>query len=377
MSEINEAPMGSQAQAKAFLKSLKEDGPAPVSLEDAAPQDVDDATPFDEAPPQEKPVEEKKGPGRPKKNAEPEMQKSQAPVTENKNGKNEDIDDQSYSLMQEYEGIDQEDNKKGVNGKAEEKQSPKAAPTQKESEYDVMISDPLVKAIVEWRKAGGSNPKEFVDQLGLNSQPLTMRDHFEQDAISLGLEGDDLEEAVEEAMSNYESLPIIERRKKELEYKSKESQSMEERLKSFTVGQGEHQESIKKIQDEASSTLLKSVGDLKGTKFKGMLIDEPMAQTIEKDAPMFTPAIFDEQGNLVGYDVERGITAAIAVNYLPKLLRETYMLGKTAAGTQFAKERHRPNADPNGGSASAAIGKEEALDSALTNFAKKFSGSRS
>jgi hypothetical protein len=381
MTEMNDAPMGSQAQAKAFLASLKADGPPPAQPQDApapeAPQE--ETTPYDQEIKQE-PVaqeKEKRGPGRPRKEVTEQRDTPAMEAKEQPSAKDEGLDDYQKSLIDEYEDAPDAPKK---TAKGSEKQFEKEEvynPTEKEMEYDNLMKDPLMKAVLEWRKNGGNNPKDFVSQLGLNEQPKTMREHFEADAAALGLEGDELEEAVEEAMSNYESLPIIERRKKELEYKNRDSQSIEERLKSFTVEQGEHAEKMYKIQDEATRSLEQSVSELANNKFKGMLIDEPMAKVIERDAPMYSPAIFDEQGNLKGYDIERGITAAIAVNYLPKLLRETYMLGKTAAATQYAKERHRPNADPSAGSASVAYGRDEALDKALSTFANKFSGKRS
>lgn len=386
MTEINDAPMGSQAQAKAFLASLKADGPPPQAEQQTPAPEAsnEEATPYDaeiQDTPAPAPAEkERRGPGRPKKESTeqrstPAMEAKETPKA--KEVSNDQLDDYQKSLIDEYEDEPTVAKKATKEAKEEDVQQEVYNPTDKELEYDSIVQDPLIKAVLEWRKNGGNNPKEFVKQLGLDEQPKSMREHFEADAMALGLEGDELEEAIEEAMSNYESLPIIERRKKELEYKSRDSQSIEERLKTFAVDQSAYSEKMVKIQDDATQALEQSVSDLKGNKFKGMLIDEPMAKVIERDAPMYSPAIFDEQGNLKGYDIERGITAAIAVNYLPKLLRETYMLGKTAAATQYAKERHRPNADPSAGNASVALGRDEALEGALNKFAAKFSGNRS
>lgn len=374
MSEVDELPMGSQAQAKAFLQTLKND-PPPAVEDKAEPTPTDDDAPdfIEKEAPQpaaEKPAEEKRGPGRPKK----EKPAEEKPKAE-KPADAPQIDEYQQSLINEYEEtLAPKDEGKSKDEKKEEKPV-EIKPTQKELEYDSLLEDNFVKAVVEWRKNGGNNPKEFFDSLGFNEKPKTMREYFQADAMALGLEGEELEEAVDEAMDNFESLPMIERRRKELEYKNKDSQSVNERLQTFMAQQGKNAEIVTNIQNKATEDLSKSISELSGKKFKGLLIDEPMAKTIERDAPMFSPAIVDEQGNLKGYDIERGVRAAIFVNYGDKLLKETFMLGKVSASTQYAKERHRPNPDPNGGNAFAASGANEALDTALGKFAKKFGGS--
>lgn len=374
MTEIAKESHGSKTHLDAILKNYAPQEPAPA-VEEKKPEAVlEEKSPLEPEPKVEVKAEEKK-PKAEKKEKKAEV-KAEAKV-ENKGGDGEEeLTQEQKDLIELYEGKVEEKKPESKEAKAEEKKPEakevKVAPSEKELEYENLTKDPFVNAVIEWRKAGGKNPKDFIEKAGLVMPTKDIENYIREEAAQLGFEGEDMEEAVEQAIETYNSLPKIDQKKKLLEYQNKDQSTLDERLKSFVVEQGSTRELMDKVNNQANEQLLKVTAELKGQKFAGALIDEPMVQKIEQFTPMFSPPIYDEKGNLTGYDLDFGLE--VAKNYVmgAAARKEAYMLGLTKGQQQFAKERHRPNADPIGGGAQAAKGEDEALDTALVAFANKF-----
>lgn len=247
----------------------------------------------------------------------------------------------------------------------EQKVKTDIALAEKAKQYDEALKDPLIEAVLNWRKSGGTNPKELIQSLGIQTQNKSIEDYFKEEASALGFEGDELAEAVEERLGEYESKSKIERRKILNEYQNKDNQITDEKIKSFSGKVSETVTKVAALQESATEKLQSEVKNLVGKKFKGtLLIDEPMANDLTQMAARFSTPITDETGNIVGYDVETGVLAATLVKHHKKMLSEAYALGKAEAEDEFASSRHRPNPEGAGTGASAIPNSDDAFKSA-------------
>jgi len=309
---------------------------------------------------------EKKTVGRPKKKVEEPLVEEVEVAAEEKEV---EITAEMQALIDEY------GSEEAAEAAVEAEKDELSPELKQEYEYlKEVVSDPFVSSYLEWKKAGGSNPKDFIKELGITGVERGIEDYVRVEAISLGLEGDDLEEAIASEIDRYNDLSVIQQRKRLKEYKDADVSSLDEKIKSFSGEQSAKAKQMQIVQQSASEQLTQEVEKLKGKTYKGLLIDEPMAKQIQKDAPLFSTAILDEKGALVRFDVEKGIRAAIYLNYEKKILKETYNLGRTAAAKEFALKRHRPNADTLSASNTAAPTADEELAVATKALFKKSGG---
>lgn len=379
MTKIAEQPVGSKTQLTSFLDQYAPKEEPPVAEVKKEEPVVEEKSPLEpqakaEAKPEVKAEEKKEKPSKKEAKAEKKEEPKVEVKAEGGDGE-EELTQEQKDLIELYEGKGEEKKtevKSEEKPKIEEKKVEKPKPSEKELEYESLTKDPFVNAVIEWRKAGGKNPKDFIEKAGLVMPTKTIEDYVREEAVALGFDGDDMLDAVEQAIENFENLSKIDQKKKLLEYQNKDQGALDERLKSFIIEQGSAQALTEKVNNEANEKLQKVTAELKGQKFAGALIDEPMVQKIEQFTPMFSPPIYDENGNLTGYDLDFGLD--VAKNYVmgAKARQEAYMLGLTKGQQQFAKERHRANADPIGGGAQVAKGADEELDTAIVAFTNKF-----
>lgn len=131
-----------------------------------------------------------------------------------------------------------------------------------ESQLNSILSDPLVKTYSEYlQSTDAPNPSEFLSRVGaavndpyanVHGEEL-VKTYYSAKAKSLGLEGEDLEEAVEEELINYSSSGRLRRKEMEAEAKKflsgdKKSNSLEELEKEF------EQSRIKQTEDQVRYT---------------------------------------------------------------------------------------------------------------------------
>lgn len=305
-----------------------------------------------------------------KKSKEVKMEEKKEVKMEVLKPEDDELGDYEKGLIAEYEG--EIEDKVGSDDEKKVKEPHK--PTEKELAYDELISDSFMSSYLEWKKSGGQNPKDFIKELGITSKDKTIEDYIRDEAKVQGFSDDELEDIIKDELDEFNTLSELNKRKKLNSYKEHDKGQFDEKIKSFSNSQKEKLDNMERVKNASVEKLKAEVGKLNGAKFKGMLIDEPMAEQIMKDAPIYSPPIFDDNGAVSHYDVEKGILSAIAINYLPKLLKETYNLGRTAEAKKYVKERHRPNADSVTSPAMSATSPDEELSVALKGLSKKMGG---
>lgn len=214
----------------------------------------------------------------------------------------------------------------------------------KVQEYESVLNDDFIKAAIEFRKSGGVDPSELSKHLGIvDPSKVTIQDFYTEEATSQGLKGEELTQAVEEAIESYSALPKLTQAKILNEFKNTLKSKTEEKLKSFsTANQGYRQEQ-EKIQKTFLADLDKEVSAKVGKKWKGLLIDEKMSKEIKQAAPNYAVQKFDDSGNFIGYDAEHGVEMAIYAKFGKKLLKAQYDLAKVSAYDELIEERNRPS----------------------------------
>lgn len=285
----------------------------------------------------------------------------------------EELDEEAKGLVSIYE---QEDPTPSKTAPAEEKEKkekdPKnTPPSQEKLELERLKSDPFFKAVMEWRANGGNNPKELIDQLGLSAKEKTIEQYFREDAEAAGLTGDKLEAAVASELEDFEDLNDFRKAKILKEYQKSDSQKLDAKFEQYVANKSKEKESVMRIQTEATKSLKKKVLEQTGKKFLGLLIEEPMVEQILQDAPAESNEIYDEEGNLIGYDVDAGIEKAIWKNFGKRIAKTAYNLGRTAEAKKFAQARNRPNPDSNAGEVPKSVSTEEEETLQLSNLFKQ------
>lgn len=210
-------------------------------------------------------------------------------------------------------------------------------------EYEDSFNDEYVKAIVEFRKSGGTDLNELNAKLGIvDTNKVTIEDFYKAKAESQGLKGEDLIEAVEEAIEKYRTLPKIDQAEILNNFKDNLKKNTEEKLKSFSVNAQMQRSTQEKLQTSAMTEMKTQVGELVGKKWRGLLIDEKMSKEILQSAPDYSLPIV-ENGKVVGYDTKHGVEMAIYAKFNKKLLKAQYDLAKSSAYDKLIEERNRPS----------------------------------
>ncbi len=185
----------------------------------------------------------------------------------------------------------------------------------KVQDYESVLNDDYVKALVEFRKTGGTDLTEFSRQLGIvDVNKLTIEDFYAQKAADQGLKDDVLTEAVSEAVERYNALPKLDQAEILNNFKNNVRGKTEEKLKSFSSSSQAQRQKDEAVKQTFFADLDKEVSVKVGKKFRGLLIDEKMSKEIKQAAPNYSIPKFDKDGNFVGYDAEHGVEMAI---YLP------------------------------------------------------------
>lgn len=214
----------------------------------------------------------------------------------------------------------------------------------KVQEYESVLNDDLIKAVVEYRKSGGSDLNELNDKLGIvDANKLTIEDFYSQKATEQGLKGDELKEAVDEAVDRYNALPKLDQAEILNTFKNTLKSKTEEKLKSFSVQSQRNRQEQERIESSAYADIKNQVNELVGKKWRGLLIDEKMSKEILEVAHLYALPIPDGNGRIVGYDTKLGVRLAILDKYEKKLMKTQYDLAKVSAYDEVINERNRPS----------------------------------
>ncbi len=288
----------------------------------------------------------KKQPKKTKK-AENEEKKEETPVVkeENKEG-DDDLSDADKAFIAEMEADTPagETTTTTTATDKKEKTEEKRTPTEKEVAYDRAVSNPFIKAALTFFENGGNNPKDLIKELGLMETPKTIEDYIRQEAIDAGISGEALDKAIAEEMDEYETLTSVQKAKALKRYQETDKQLLDKKFENYIVDKSKEREVIQKIQTEATSRLQEIVKDKVGQKIAGELIDEPMAQEILNRAALTAIPIYDDKGNLAGYDdLENSVEDAIFTLFRKRIRKYDYQLGFKQGAKKHLSERHRPS----------------------------------
>lgn len=256
----------------------------------------------------------------------------------------------------------------------------------KVTDYEKILSDPLVSAFAEFIKSGNTDVNEFAKQVGAFSVgEMDIESMYRTRAQEMGFEGEELEDAVMEQLDKFNSMTRLERKDEENKLRSTYKSQSAERLKSFTEKIANErvaeQERVLKVVETAESELDDVLNKMNGQRWKSLVIDESMIKTIRDTIPALAPIMgkFDDNQKLVGFDVKEGIEMAIWKLYGKQLLKSTFDIGRTSGFEEAMKDRIRPTATPGGSTAPAYPSKtsEESISDARKSAAQRASGKRS
>lgn len=310
----------------------KEEEPVIEKKEDDIPAELED-----------KPKKESKK----SKKAEEKKEVEKTPEVKEENKVDDDLSDADRAFIAEMEA----DEPKGETattttptGEKKETKEEKRTPTEKEVAYDRAVSNPFIKAALTFFENGGNNPKDLIKELGLMETPKTIEDYIRQEALDNGLSGDALDKAIAEEMDDYESLTGLQKAKALKKYQETDKQILDKKFENYIVDKSKEVEVIQKIQTEATATLQEIVKDKVGTKIADVLIDEPMAKEILNRAALTAIPIYDDKGNLVGYDdLENSVEDAMFTLFRKRIRKYDYQLGFKQGAKKHLSERHRPS----------------------------------
>jgi len=250
----------------------------------------------------------------------------------------------------------------------------------KATQYEEKLKHPMVEAMTAFIEAGGEDFTDFAKQIGiLDTANLSVEEMYRMEAKALGFEGEELEEAVQESLSDFEGLTKIQKKQKEVELRDKHKPKTSEKLTAFTKKITEERQKLIEQDNQASA---KAVADLEKVtssmidkQYKGLLLTKEMIDRVKDVVPTLAPMIQmrDAQGNLTGYDVKRGVNLAILELYEKQLLKSTYNLGRVAAAEEFWSERNRvtPNNTQVAGPQTPGVTKEENVKTAQKSAAQR------
>lgn len=211
-------------------------------------------------------------------------------------------------------------------------------------EYEGLLNDDYVKAMVEFRKSGGTDLNELNRQLGIvDPSKYSIEDFYKEEASRLGFKGEELDEAVSESVDKYNGLSKIEQKQILQNFQNSVKNKAEEKIKSFSAQNQAQRQEVEKIEKIAIADINKEVQDKIGKKWKGLLIDEKMGKEIANDSPKYLMPQIDDKGRLIAFDAKNAVRLAILDKFEKKLLKASYELGALTKYDELIQERNRPN----------------------------------
>lgn len=323
--------METLVQGLSVDEEKKEEEPAVEKKDDDVPAELEEKT--------------KKETKKAKKEAE-EAKKKEEPAKKEEVKVDDDLSDADRAFIAEMEAEEPKADATTTTALGEKKETKeeKRTPTEKEVAYDKMISNPFVKAAITFFENGGNNPKDLIKELGLMETPKTIEDYIRQEAIEAGISGEALENAIAEEMDEYDTLTSVQKAKALKKYQETDRQLQDKKYESYILDRNKETEVIQKIQTEATSRLQEIVKDKVGQKIADVLIDEPMAKEILNRAALTAIPIYDDKGNLVGYDdLENSVEDAVFTLFRKRIRKYDYQLGFKQGAKKHLSERHRPS----------------------------------
>lgn len=246
------------------------------------------------------------------------------------------------------------------------------AELEKAKEYDTITSIPAVKALTEFFKSGKTDLNEFIKEAGIeNVDKKSSVEIFEQSLKDAGYAEDVIASEVEE----FKDLSVVKQDMHVKPIREQMKKAQEEKLRNFTAGVPQvdtaEVQRFETVKQTTLTNLNKSVNDLKGKKYDGVLeITEEMIPHIIEEAKQYSKPVF-EDGKVVGYDLKTGIKAAINTLYDKQIKKALITQTQTEAFMEWYRKRTRPDTNENSTQA-PAVG--DGVKEAMTEFIKKAQG---
>lgn len=263
------------------------------------------------------------------------------------------VDDEtkSYldSLMKEDESEKKETKSKDKSDK--DSSSKEVADTkylEKAKQYDELLSDPVLKAFVEFKKSGKSDPREFAEMVaGVDSSKMTSRQVYEHQLKTGGYNSEEIENELADfdSMSKIKQDNFVKPFRAEIEVKN------QEKLKTFSSHNeaqqkfyAEEQKFQKQIIDKATNELNTTIEKMVGKKYEALSVTSDMAESI-RDYVLntYTEPIVDDKGKVVDYNIQSSIDIAMYKLYGKKMKKAIAEAAKAQGMEEVLKARLRPN----------------------------------
>ena len=210
---------------------------------------------------------------------------------------------------------------------------------EKAKEFDSVISDPLTKALIEFRKAGGTDIGEFVKSVGyVNVEGMSERELIEFEGKQEGLTPEEIEAEYE----SLESMTPLAKRKHLSAIKADVAAKRDEKLKTFTAGNEDARKSYEVSARVAKTELEELIPKMSGKKYEGLLITPEMAKRIEQYVIDRAEPIVNN-GKVVGFDIKGTVESAVAKLYRNEWKKSLIELGRTMGADKALTARVRPN----------------------------------
>jgi hypothetical protein len=223
-----------------------------------------------------------------------------------------------------------------VEAEASEKYKPYV---EKATEYESVLKNPIAKAFIDFVKAGGTDPSEFIKQAGIvDVKSLTSEQLLEMDCKQNGLTEDETKIELEA----FEDKTPLEKKKIIENLKSEFNRKRDEKLKTFTAANEAQQQvmtqAIKTGRTELDSVLPK----MEGKSYKGLLLTPEMVKKVRQSVTESPVPKFDKSGQFVGFDIPESIRRAVILNFDEQRSKSLIEMGRTMGTDKALRLRNRP-----------------------------------
>lgn len=218
------------------------------------------------------------------------------------------------------------------------------------TEFEEFTSDPLNRAFVEWRKGGGIDFKDFMDNVGYTQSSSDidslLRSEIKSDPLIDSSDDDEVEYQFQQRKEKFESLND----KKKEEYikslKTKYSKGQNTIYEQYASNISKRNSEIEEIRNKAINEVQKAVESYAGKKVFNSLVEVQKNDVVELQdlAALYTPMTIDEKTGLPKYDTKTGIKTALKIKYFDVAIKEAIKTSDALAKLKVIKDRVSPDA---------------------------------
>lgn len=234
-------------------------------------------------------------------------------------------------------------------------------------EYESLLKDPLIEAIIAAKKSG-KNPMDFYNEIKpIDYNKMQPEQLFELELKKLGVTDDSFTEAMDEfkAMPKWKQLKEVEPLKVNLEKENSE------RLKRFHQDANHQREAQAQLRKKTELSLDKELDAIYGKELFGMKITDAERDVL-KNTVLNELAVRTRDGQ--GIDIQRSLELALWDKFKKEVVRANINKARASAMEETFKETVRPTAKTVETSRIPEISKEERAQQAKESFIKRQAG---